>query len=212
MPGTFPSLITLASASVAATILISFVEHLLHRVLMHRRTAARFAGRFLPVLEEAFCAHTIQHHGRWYKAFDHEPDPAGRWENIRAGWAGTAAGLVLVCPLLVLLGMIWPWPQFGGVFASAVIVGAVLHNRAWDALHIAMHMPERRPRWLRTGPTGAIFGLLAKHHYLHHESPGRNFNLVLPIADYLLGTAVDTRRWPEARRRRVEEELRRMGL
>jgi sterol desaturase/sphingolipid hydroxylase (fatty acid hydroxylase superfamily) len=29
---------------------------------------------------------------------------------------------------------------------------------------------------------------LARHHYLHHRYPNKNFNVVFPLADYVLGT------------------------
>jgi sterol desaturase/sphingolipid hydroxylase (fatty acid hydroxylase superfamily) len=48
-----------------------------------------------------------------------------------------------------------------------------------------MHKPERRffSEW-------PIYKFLARHHYLHHKYPNKNFNVVLPLADYVLGTSI----------------------
>jgi sterol desaturase/sphingolipid hydroxylase (fatty acid hydroxylase superfamily) len=46
-----------------------------------------------------------------------------------------------------------------------------------------MHLPKKR-HVERSG----IFYLLNGHHLLHHRYMHRNFNVVLPLADLLLGT------------------------
>jgi len=46
-----------------------------------------------------------------------------------------------------------------------------------------MHKPEQR--FFSTWP---IYKFLARYHWLHHRSPDKNFNVVFPLADYVLGT------------------------
>jgi sterol desaturase/sphingolipid hydroxylase (fatty acid hydroxylase superfamily) len=48
-----------------------------------------------------------------------------------------------------------------------------------------MHKPEKRffSHW-------SVYKFLARHHYLHHRYQNKNFNVVLPLADYVLGTSV----------------------
>jgi sterol desaturase/sphingolipid hydroxylase (fatty acid hydroxylase superfamily) len=46
-----------------------------------------------------------------------------------------------------------------------------------------MHLPRRR-HIERSG----LFFRLNGHHLLHHRSMHKNFNVVLPLADLLLGT------------------------
>ena len=38
--------------------------------------------------------------------------------------------------------------------------------------------------------TWPIYTFLARHHCLHHRHMDRNFNVVFPLADYVLGTNV----------------------
>jgi len=50
-------------------------------------------------------------------------------------------------------------------------------------LHWCMHLPRQR-RVERCG----IFFRLNGHHLLHHRYMNKNFNVVLPLADLMLGT------------------------
>jgi sterol desaturase/sphingolipid hydroxylase (fatty acid hydroxylase superfamily) len=62
-----------------------------------------------------------------------------------------------------------------------------------------MHKPEAKgfSRW-------PIYKFLAEYHWLHHRYPDKNFNVVFPCADYILGTcAVAT----EADRIKMKEQL-----
>jgi sterol desaturase/sphingolipid hydroxylase (fatty acid hydroxylase superfamily) len=43
-----------------------------------------------------------------------------------------------------------------------------------------MHVPTKT--WLSNNP---LYKTLARYHYLHHKYPGRNFNIVCPLADHL---------------------------
>jgi len=201
--------LTLAAVAVAVVV-ISFLEHTAHWLLLHRSGLARRFGRRLPVLNALFREHAVKHHGRWYRVFDHEPDPVGRWHNIAASWGSTLSGLVLVTPPTLVV--IYIVPAFGLPLAVSFVAGAIAHNRAWNALHTWMHLPECRPGWLYRRPCWAVFRFMARHHYLHHEQPNRNLNLVVPLADYLLGTVADPQRWRPAHRERVQRELRRMGF
>jgi sterol desaturase/sphingolipid hydroxylase (fatty acid hydroxylase superfamily) len=46
-----------------------------------------------------------------------------------------------------------------------------------------MHKPEKRPfaNWW-------AYKFVARHHFLHHRYPDKNFNVALPIGDFLFGT------------------------
>ena len=46
-----------------------------------------------------------------------------------------------------------------------------------------MHLPKQRRI-----EKGRLFRLLNGHHILHHRYMHKNFNVVLPLADLLLGT------------------------
>jgi len=53
----------------------------------------------------------------------------------------------------------------------------------YEYLHYCMHVPRER-NVERSG----LFFRLNGHHLLHHRYPDRNLNVVLPLADLLLGT------------------------
>jgi len=55
---------------------------------------------------------------------------------------------------------------------------------------VQMHVPERDAWFRRT----AWFRMLGRHRFMHHKRNNRHYNVVLPLADYLLGTAVAARR------------------
>jgi hypothetical protein len=54
---------------------------------------------------------------------------------------------------------------------------------AYEYLHYCMHLPKERQVELSW-----VFQKLNGHHLLHHRFMGKNFNVILPIADWLFGT------------------------
>ena len=40
----------------------------------------------------------------------------------------------------------------------------------------------------RLGLEVPLYRFLARHHVMHHRQTGTNFNVVLPLADYIVGT------------------------
>jgi sterol desaturase/sphingolipid hydroxylase (fatty acid hydroxylase superfamily) len=48
-----------------------------------------------------------------------------------------------------------------------------------------MHKPEQR-----VFSTWPVYKFLARYHCLHHRHLDGNFNVVFPLADYVLGTSV----------------------
>lgn len=90
-------------------------------------------------------------------------------------------------PVLVAVGML----PFGlAALLSGqwgILVGATLacggYYGAYEYMHWCMHLPRKR-HVERSG----IFFRLNGHHLLHHRYMGKNFNVVLPLADLCLGT------------------------
>lgn len=67
---------------------------------------------------------------------------------------------------------------------ALIFVGVVVfHHWAWNKIHLEMHKPEQRgfSKW-------PIYKFLARYHWMHHKYPDKNFNVVFPFADYVLGT------------------------
>jgi hypothetical protein len=56
----------------------------------------------------------------------------------------------------------------------------------WNKIHLEMHKPEQRifSKW-------QSYRFLARNHWLHHRYQSKNFNVVFPLADYVLGTRAE---------------------
>ena len=159
-----------ATSLIVAVVFASFFEWTLHRFVMHRPV-----GSFT----YPFKSHTLVHH-RIFKSdhtyhLIHEDD---KRTIPMAWWNG---------PVLVAAGML----PFGLVSLLSgqwgILVGATLacgsYYGAYEYMHWCMHLPRKR-HVERSG----VFFRLNGHHLLHHRYMGKNFNVVLPLADLCLGT------------------------
>jgi hypothetical protein len=158
---------------ILACILMSFVEHVVHSRLMHRRNilSTRTAS-----FRRMFEAHALVHHKHYSRIFSDEPVPPGEDREIRLTVRKAPIKALPIAAVTALVS--WQW---------AVMFVAVMtfHHWAWNKIHLEMHKPEQR-----SFSTWPIYKFLARHHFLHHRYPNRNFNVVFPLADYVLGTNV----------------------
>lgn len=148
----------------------SLFEWTLHRFVMHKRL------RFFPY---PFKAHALVHH-RVFKADStyHLRRQEDAKEIPMAWWNGPAIIVLAALPF----APVSYWLGNGWIVAGALCATAAYYG-AYEYLHWCMHLPKRR-RVERNG----IFFRLNGHHLLHHRYIGRNFNVVLPLADLCLGT------------------------
>jgi len=153
------------------TALMSFIEHQVHRRVMHRKG---FLSSRIAALQTAFEQHAIVHHGHYSKAFHDEPVPAGTDRGIQLSMR---EGFLESLPFSLVIAVF----SYTGAIIFPVI--ACMHHYIWNKIHMEMHKPEDRffTRW-------SVYKFLARHHYLHHRYPNKNFNVVFPLADYVLGT------------------------
>jgi hypothetical protein len=151
----------------------SFFEWLLHRHLMHSTRFLRYPHR----------AHQLEHHGI-FKAdgsyFLGELHEAGDEKHLTFAWWNVPVLLSVNLPIFAgLYFWVGIWPALG-VFAAMVAYYA-----AYEYLHYCMHVPRvrrlERSRWFRA---------IQAHHRAHHVYYFRNLNVVLPLADWVLGTKV----------------------
>jgi hypothetical protein len=160
----------MAIGCICATVYASFFEWLLHRFVMHRPI-----GKF----RYPFESHALVHH-RVFRAdhtyhLIHEKDA----KTIpMAWWNGPVLVLLGALPFLIISWILGKW---GMVCGASVACGA--YYGAYEYMHWCMHLPKSR-NVERSG----IFFRLNGHHLLHHRYMGKNFNVVLPLADLLLGT------------------------
>jgi hypothetical protein len=155
----------------------SFFEWIYHRYWLHRP--------WLP--PQMFTAHTLVHHqlckhDDTFQVHDEEQEEALTFQ----WWGG---------PLLIALNLV-PWAagwwllRHSGlpvsVFVASLVTVAVvffIYYGAYEGFHYLMHRPMIA--WIERS---RFFKFLERHHRIHHAHMGKNFNVVLPLADFALGT------------------------
>jgi len=166
-----------------SAILMSFIEHQVHSKLMHRRSFEKF--------KRTFEAHAIVHHKKHYsKIFSDEPVAPGEDKEIRLT---VHKAPIKALPFAALIAL------FSWYGAAVFVVTVVFHHWAWNKIHLEMHKPEQRvfSNW-------RIYRFLARYHWLHHKYTDKNFNVVFPLADYVLGTSAQV---TEVDRMGMQEEF-----
>ena len=156
----------------AALLITNVGEYVAHRELGHKKR--RWAGLF-------YSRHTGDHHS----FFSHEDYLIDSSRDLRVvlfpAFLLVAVTLLVAAPLGALLGWLLV-PGAGWLFSGAVLLGYLLY----EFVHLCDHLPERNP--LTRLP---VIRTLREHHRQHHDpaiSKEKNFNVTLPITDYLLGT------------------------
>ena len=161
----------IAGWSIVSCILLSFFEHQVHSRLMHRRS---YLSANSASFRRMFEAHALVHHAHYFKIFSDEPVGPGEDTNIRLTVRKAPLKAVPFAALIALVS----WQG-----AAIFVVAMTFHHWAWNKIHLEMHKPEHRvfSKW-------RVYKFLARYHCLHHRYPHRNFNVVFPLADYILGT------------------------
>jgi hypothetical protein len=156
---------------VFSALIISFIEHQVHCHMMHR---PGFMSRFTSAFKRTFEAHALNHHKYYSPIFSEEPIGSGEDKEIRLT---VIKGPIKTLPVILLIAA-FSW-QGALIFTATVL----FHHWAWNKIHLEMHMPAGRSfgKW-------PVYLFLARHHYLHHKYQNKNFNVVFPFADYVLGT------------------------
>jgi sterol desaturase/sphingolipid hydroxylase (fatty acid hydroxylase superfamily) len=154
-------------------VLANLIEWLVHRDVLHHRV------RFLEI---AFVRHTPQHHGAFDAAGMAIHDPRELKLVLLPAFGVLAMFAAAIPPGLVLAALVSP--NVGALWV-AVGVGYVL---AYEWLHLSYHLPPESA----VGRL-ALVRVLRRHHVLHHTPAlmqRANFNVTLPLWDWLLGTLV----------------------
>jgi hypothetical protein len=173
-----PMLLAIALALVIGVIQASFFEWAFHRFWLHRP--------WLP--KDCFTTHTLIHH-QLCKHDDtfHVVEDEQHEALTFAWWGGPTLVLINMVPwallgwALHLMGVSLPWVAFDLTVGGVVAVYYV----GYEGFHFLMHKPTW-PSVERSRP----FQYLKRHHRIHHVLMDRNLNVLLPLADLVLGTLV----------------------
>ena len=157
----------------AGVIYCSFFEWTLHRYVMHRPV-----WRFV----YPFRAHAQVHH-QTFRADNsyHLQQPADK-STVPMAWWNAPLLLVLHAPVALFAGWLVGRPV---AIAIGALSALAAYYATYEYIHWCMHIPRRR-----TIERSGLFFRLNGHHLLHHRYMGKNFNVVFPLADAVLGTLV----------------------
>jgi hypothetical protein len=159
-----------ATSLVVAVVFASFFEWTLHRFVMHRPV-----GSFTyPYRSHALIHHRIFKSDHTYHLI-HDDD---KRTIPMAWWNGPVLVAIGLLPFVLSALLSRQW----GILAGAALACCGYYG-AYEYMHWCMHLPRKR-HMERSG----IFFRLNGHHLLHHRYMGKNFNVVLPLADLCLGT------------------------
>jgi len=158
---------------VLMVVLMSIIEHQVHCRLMHKKPRLALFKN-LRVRQRIFTSHAVEHHTQYRKHFHDHPLPPGEDRGIRLN---VMEGLVESLPLTVPLFF---YSVTGAIMFPVVVL---IHHTIWNQIHLEMHQPKNRffANW-------AAYKMVARHHFLHHRYPDKNFNVAFPIGDYLFNT------------------------
>jgi len=167
----------------AGAVIASFFEWTLHRYIMHRP----FFSFTYPFRSHAMVHHHIFKSDHTYHVI-HEKD-----KKIipMAWWNGP---VLILSGMLPVLGLTLPFGHWDA--ALGVFIAFSSYYGAYEYMHWCMHLPKAR-RVERSW----IFYRLNGHHLLHHRYMHKNFNVVMPVADLVLGTLIlrSKIKFPQAR-------------
>jgi hypothetical protein len=156
----------------AVVVTANFFEWFAHKEILHVRRPFPWS--------ELYDQHTPKHHKLY-----HEEDMAIRdrreWRLVLIPAAGVLGIVVSTAPLAYALGKLIS-PNAGWL----TLVTTAVYMVSYELLHLSYHLPADHP----IGGSSLIRAL-RKHHAKHHDPrlmQRWNFNVTLPLADWILGT------------------------
>lgn len=168
------------STAVCALVYIPFFEWTLHKYVMHRP----FLG-----IRYAYKAHSLTHHMIFKADYTYHLQDTSLAKKIPMAWwnwmviipLGMVPFVIAALLLKPVVGQAGFWVMLGtSLFMSFAYYGV------YEYTHLCMHKPLADRQ--RLVEKSWIFRKQNGHHILHHRYPDHNFNVVLPLADVVLGT------------------------
>jgi hypothetical protein len=157
----------------------SFFEWAFHRYWLHRP--------WLP--KDCFTAHTLIHHQlcKYDDTFHAEEEE--QHEALTFTWyAGPLLVAINTAPWALISWIVFslsgaPLPYVAFCITFAATMG--VYYLGYEGTHFLMHKPTFK--WIEQSWP---FRWIERHHRIHHVRMNRNLNVLLPLADYVLGTLV----------------------
>lgn len=171
-----------AAVFVATFVYSSFFEWTLHRYIMHDDRFMRYPHR----------AHQLEHHDI-FKAdatycLSKELHDAEAEKHLTFAWWNAPLLIALHVPIFAAIATpAYFFADWTGAITAlvAALVGMGSYYALYEYVHFCMHVPANRALE-RT----KFFQFINNHHRLHHIHYKKNLNVVIPIADFCLGTMV----------------------
>jgi len=161
-----------------AVVQASLSEWAFHRFWLHRP--------WLP--KGCFTSHTLVHHqlckfDDTFHAVEEEQHEALTFQ----WWGGPTLIAINLAPWLLLSWVlaVTRVMQPNLVLLAGVALVFALYYAGYEGFHYLMHKPGIP--WIERS---RFFRFLERHHRIHHGRMDRNLNVLLPIADFMLGTLV----------------------
>lgn len=160
-------------AFVAYFIYGSYFEWFFHRYLFH---SPKYVYR-------TFREHTLVHH-QIYKGDDTylAPHDHDHPEKVAMDWWAMPLMIAFHLPVFFLIQWATGIPSVWGGVAAFVVYFSL-----YESFHWAMHVPKAANFMSRF----RLWRYLDVHHHVHHKYMLSNLNVILPLADYTLGTKRD---------------------
>src|SRR5258707_7584117 len=133
-------------------ILMSFIEHQVHRKLMHTKT---FLSAHTASFKRVFEPQALVHHKHYAEIFSDEPVARGEDKEIRLTVRKAPIKAIPIAALIALVS----W-QGAAVFVAAMI----FHPWAWKKIHLGMHKPSQR-----VFSTWRVYNFPARYYGRHHR-------------------------------------------
>ncbi|MBW3622314.1 MAG: sterol desaturase family protein [Armatimonadetes bacterium] len=149
-------------------------------------------------LYRAFDRHQLQHHvaRKAMTRFYLRPPEVAEYTFTESSFMPWL--FVIHMPLFLLVGWLFTWPAGVGF-----MIGSSTYLLLYELLHWAMHVP--RPHWVYHV---RYFKYISELHRIHHYRAWQNYNVVMPIGDFLLRTLNHDWLPPEPETNISEEEER----
>lgn len=171
-------LLAISMGLIVGVVQSSFFEWAFHRYWLHRP--------WLP--KDCFTAHTLVHHqlckfGDTFHVVEEEQEEALSFQ----WWGGPVLIAINVTPWTLIawalsaLHVSFPYVAFVVTFGATMAI----YYAGYEGLHFLMHKPT-----LPFIERSWYFRFIERHHRIHHFHMNRNLNVLLPLADVVLGTLV----------------------